>query len=113
MQPITRRRFGLSSARLLATAAFSGTVSTRALAADTVRHGMQIGALGALRTTLPDAAKKYDLVYDVKDFRDSTAVLLALEQGELEIGNTTTQHLIRAISEGIPVQWVCGLDSLP
>jgi ABC-type nitrate/sulfonate/bicarbonate transport system substrate-binding protein len=69
---------------------------------------MQIGALGALRTTLPDAAKKYDLVYDVKDFRDSTAVLLALEQGELEIGNTTTQHLIRAISEGIPVQWVCG-----
>ncbi len=29
-------------------------------------------------------------------------------RGELEIGNTTTQHLIRAISENIPVRWVCG-----
>src|SRR5262249_56905205 len=28
--------------------------------------------------------------------------------GELEIGNTTTQHLVRAISEGIPVRWVAG-----
>jgi NitT/TauT family transport system substrate-binding protein len=64
--------------------------------------------MGALRTTLPAAGKKDDFILDVKDFRDSTSVLLAIEQGELEIGNTTTQHLIRAISENIPVRWVCG-----
>jgi NitT/TauT family transport system substrate-binding protein len=79
-----------------------------AFAADTVREGLQIGAMGALRTTLPAAGKKDDFALDVKDFRDSTSVLLAIEQGELEIGNTTTQHLIRAISENIPVRWVCG-----
>jgi NitT/TauT family transport system substrate-binding protein len=80
----------------------------QAQAADTFREGLQIGAMGALRTTLPVADKKYDLTFDPKDFRDSTSVLLAIEQGELEIGNTTTQHLIRAISENIPVRWVCG-----
>src|SRR5262249_39697058 len=67
-----------------------------------------IGALGALRTTLPDVEKRYDLKYDVKDFRDSTAALLALDQGELDIANTTSQHLVRAISEGIDVVWVAG-----
>jgi len=80
----------------------------QAQAADTFREGLQIGAMGALRTTLSAAAKQYDLAFDAKDFRDSTSVLLAIEQGELEIGNTTTQHLIRAISENIPVRWVCG-----
>src|SRR5262244_2275367 len=80
----------------------------QAQAADSFREGLQIGAMGALRTTLPGTDKKYDLAFDAKDFRDSTAVLLAIEQGELETGNTTTQHLIRAISENIPVRWVCG-----
>jgi NitT/TauT family transport system substrate-binding protein len=80
----------------------------QAQAADAFREGLQIGAMGALRTTLPAADKKYDLAFDAKDFRDSTSVLLAIEQGELEIGNTTTQHLVRAISENIPVRWVCG-----
>jgi ABC-type nitrate/sulfonate/bicarbonate transport system substrate-binding protein len=107
MRSISRRSFGISSLSLLALATSQEFVS-RALAADTVRHGIQIGGLGALRTTLPAAGKKYDLTYDIKDFRDSTAVLLAVEQGELDIGNTTTQHLIRAISEGIPVAWICG-----
>jgi ABC-type nitrate/sulfonate/bicarbonate transport system substrate-binding protein len=107
MRSISRRSFGISSLSLLALATSQEFVS-RALAADTVRHGIQIGGLGALRTTLPAAGKKYDLPYDIKDFRDSTAVLLAVEQGELDIGNTTTQHLIRAISEGIPVAWICG-----
>ena len=107
-QAITRRTFGLSSAGVMATVALPGLFGTRAFAADTIRHGIQMGGLGALRTTLPAAAKKYDLVYDVKDFRDSTSVLLAMEQGELEIGNTTTQHLVRAITEGIPVAWICG-----
>src|SRR5262249_54521092 len=69
----------------------------------TVRHGMQIGALGALRTALPAIEKKHGLTYDIKDFRDSTSALLALDQGELDIANTTSQHLVRAISEGIDV----------
>jgi ABC-type nitrate/sulfonate/bicarbonate transport system substrate-binding protein len=94
-------------------AAFAGValptmLTGQAQAADTFREGLQIGAMGALRTTLAGADKKYDLAFDAKDFRDSTSVLLAIEQGELDIGNTTTQHLIRAISENIPVRWVCG-----
>jgi len=79
-----------------------------ALAQDVVRHGIQIGALGALRTTLPEVAAKHGLKYDIKDFTDSTAALRALEQGELEVANTTTQHLVRAINEGIDVVWVAG-----
>lgn len=105
---ITRRNFGKVLGAATAGLALPTVLTTRAFAADTVRQGLQIGAIGALRTTLPAAAKKYDLTFDVKDFRDSTSVLLAIEQGELEIGNTTTQHLIRAISENIPVKWVCG-----
>jgi NitT/TauT family transport system substrate-binding protein len=107
-QSITRRTFGLSSAGVTAAVTFPGLMGSSASAAETVRHGIQIGALGALRTTLPDAGKKYDLAYDIKDFPDSTAVLLAIEQGALDIGNTTSQHLVRAISEGIPVTWISG-----
>ena len=105
---ITRRNFGKVTAAVAASIAMPAIVTRHAHAADTIRHGLQIGAMGALRTTLPAAGKKYDLTLDAKDFRDSTSVLLAIEQGQLEIGNTTTQHLIRAISENIPVRWVCG-----
>ena len=105
---VSRRSFGKLSAGIAAASALQGRAIFPAFAADTVRDGLQIGAIGALRSSLPDFAKNYDLTYDVKDFRDSTAVLLALDQGELDIGNTTTQHLIRAISEGIPVSWICG-----
>jgi NitT/TauT family transport system substrate-binding protein len=105
---ITRRGFGQALSASGAAAALPTVLLRQAQAADTFREGLQIGAMGALRTTLPSMDKKYDLTFDAKDFRDSTAVLLAIEQGELEIGNTTTQHLIRAISEGIPVRWVCG-----
>ena len=42
-----------------------------ASAEDTVRSGIQIGALGALRTTLPEIQAKHGLKYDIKDFRDS------------------------------------------
>jgi NitT/TauT family transport system substrate-binding protein len=80
----------------------------QASAQDTVRHGIQIGALGALRSTLPEVAGRQGLKYDVKDFSDSTAALRALEQGELEVANTTAQHLVRAITEGIDVVWVAG-----
>ena len=105
---ITRRNFG----KMLGTAAAGLSLpmipAWDARASDSVREGLQIGAMGALRTTIQAAGKKYDQTYDVKDFRDSTSVLLAIEQGHLDIGNTTTQHLIRAISENIPVKWVCG-----
>ena len=101
----TRRTFASSMA---AAVAFGGGTTKAFAAADIVRHGLQIGALGALRTTLPTVAEANDLKFDIKDFRDSTSVMLALEQSELDIGNITTQHLIRAISEGIPIVWVAG-----
>ena len=105
---ITRRDFATALSATAAGIALPTMLVRQAQAADTFREGLQIGAMGALRTTLPEGAKKYDLTFDAKDFRDSTSVLLAIEQGHLEIGNTTTQHLIRAISENIPVRWVCG-----
>src|SRR5215831_12779492 len=104
---MTRRTLWLSSLSLAA-------IGTGALAAtyarpdDTVRYGTAIGAVGALHMVLPSVEKKYGLKYDVKDFRDSTSQLLALGQGELDIANTTSQHLVRAISEGIDVVWILG-----
>ena len=105
---ITRRRFGVALTAAATGIALPAVWTGRAQASDAIREGIQIGALGALRTTLPAAGKPYDLMFDVKDFRDSTSALLAIDQGELEISNTTTQHLIRAISENIPVKWLCG-----
>src|SRR3954462_5718062 len=105
---ISRRDFGKALGTVAIGAPLATMVIRPAQAADPVREGLQIGAMGALRTTLPEANKKQDLVFDATDFCDSTAVLLAIEQGELETGNTTIQHLIRAISENIPVKWVCG-----
>jgi len=105
---ITRRDLGKALSSAGTGLVLPAMLARHAYAADAFREGLQIGAMGALRTTLPSLDKKYDLALDVKDFRDSTSVLLAIEQGELEIGNTTTQHLIRAVSENIPVKWVCG-----
>jgi NitT/TauT family transport system substrate-binding protein len=105
---ITRRDFAMALSATVGGIALPTILAGQAWAADTFREGLQIGAMGALRTTLPAGAKQHDLAFDAKDFRDSTSVLLAIEQGQLEIGNTTTQHLIRAISENIPVRWVCG-----
>ena len=104
---ITRRAFWLSSFSLAAIGV-GGLASTYARADNTVRHGIQIGALGALRTVLPSIERKYELKYDIKDFRDSTSALLALDQGELDVANTTSQHLVRAISEGMDVVWISG-----
>ena len=97
------RRIGASIAALATALAAAGVA-----AQDVVRHGIQIGALGALRTTLPEIGAKYKIKYDVKDFNDSSAALRALDQGELEIANTTSQHLVRAITEGIDVVWIAG-----
>jgi NitT/TauT family transport system substrate-binding protein len=105
---MSRRTFGIALTAASTGIALPTIWTSRAQASDAVREGIQIGALGALRSTLAAAGKPSDLTFDVKDFRDSTAALLAIEQGELEISNTTTQHLIRAISETIPVKWVCG-----
>ena len=79
-----------------------------AAAQDAVREGVQIGALGAIRVALPQVEKTFGLKYDFKDFTDSTAALLALEQGQVDVANTTSQHLVRAITEGIDVVWVAG-----
>jgi len=95
-----------------AAAAFSMALAfaspAAAQSADTVRHGIQRGALGALRVALADVEAKHKLKYEFKDFNDSTAALLALEQGEVDVANTTVQHLVRAMDEGIPVVWVAG-----
>jgi len=86
----------------------AGFVPGSATAQDVVLHGVQLGALGALRTTLPEVGKKYNIQYELKDFRDSTSAMRALDQGELHIANTTAQHLARAINEEIEVVWVAG-----
>jgi len=62
-QKLTRREFGLAVGCF--TVAAGGHVGSglEAFAAETVTHGIQIGALGALRTTLPEIGKKYGLDY--------------------------------------------------
>ena len=104
---ITRRTFWRSSLSV-ATIGAGGLASTYARGDNTVRYGTVIGALGALRTALPNVEKKYGLKYDMRDFRDATSTLLALDQGELDLTNATSQHLVRAISEGIDVVWILG-----
>src|SRR5215471_15401282 len=104
---ITRRIFWLSSLSLAAIGA-SGFALTDAGADDAGRHGIQIGALGALQTAVPTIEMKYGVKYHIEDFRDSTSELRALDQGELDLANTTSQHLVRAISEGMDVVWISG-----
>ena len=101
-----------SSLMLLALLAFAGQAVGQASQTVVVREGIQIGALGALRSALPEVAAKHGLSYDIRDFNDSTAALRALEQGELDIANTTSQHLVRAITEGIDVVWVAGWGAI-
>jgi ABC-type nitrate/sulfonate/bicarbonate transport system substrate-binding protein len=96
---------GVLWAAALAASACSGA---SAQDAERVRHGIQRGALGALRVAMADVEAKHKLKYEYKEFNDSTAALLALEQGEVDVANTTLQHLVRAMDEGIPVVWVAG-----
>ncbi len=81
---------------------------TASAAEDVVLHGVQLGALGALRSTLVEVGKKHNIKYELKDFRSSTSAMKALDQGELHIANTTAQHLARAIEQNIEVVWVAG-----
>jgi NitT/TauT family transport system substrate-binding protein len=105
MRRIRRLSWAAAAAALLLAI---GLVPQDAFAQETVRHGIQRGALGALRVAMADVEAKHKLKYDYKDFNDSTAALLALEQGEVDVANTTLQHLVRAMDEGIPVVWVAG-----
>ena len=97
-------------ARTIAVLSFSFLVpaAQNCIAAEIVSEGLQIGAQGALRVELPTAAKKYDLQFDIKTFNDSTAALLALNQGAVQVVNTTSQHFVRAISENIDAVWIMG-----
>jgi NitT/TauT family transport system substrate-binding protein len=104
---VTRRTVWLSSLSMAAISA-AGLASADMRKDDTVRFGAVIGALGALRTALPSVETRHRLKYDIKDFRETTSALLALDQGELDVANITSQHLVRAISEGMNVVWVCG-----
>jgi ABC-type taurine transport system substrate-binding protein len=104
---MTRRTLWLSSLSVAAIGS-GARAATDVRRDDTVRYGTVIGAVGAPRMVLPGVEKNYGLKYDVKDFRDSTSRLLALSQGELDIASTTSQHLVRAISEGIDVAWISG-----
>src|SRR6516165_4332750 len=93
---ITRRDFGMALSAAVGGIALPTMLAGQAQAADTFREGLQIGAMGALRTTLSAAAKQYDLAFDAKDFRDSTSVLLAIEQG----GARDRQHDDTASHQG-------------
>jgi NitT/TauT family transport system substrate-binding protein len=74
----------------------------------TLRHGVQRGAIGALKTGLLQVEAQYGLKYDLKTFNDATAVILAIAQKELDLGNITAQHVVRAIDQGIDLSVVCG-----
>ncbi len=101
---VTRRTVWLSSLSMAA----AGLASADVRKDDTVRFGAVIGALGALRTALPGVETRHGLKYDIKDFPETTSSLLALDQGQLDVANITSQHLVRAVSEGMDVVWVCG-----
>lgn len=100
----------MSSILLVAALVASTSIAVPALAQkmDVVRFGLQIGAVGPLRMTIVEEGKKQGLDIQIKDFRDATAVMLAIESGELDIGNVTNQHVIRAATEGIDIVVVAG-----
>lgn len=101
-------KIGFRTAALAAATLGCVSFAGHAAAQDVVRHGLQRGALGALKVTLPLVQDKYKLKYDLKTFNDSTTVILAMEQKELEMGNLTAQHVIRAMDEGMNLVVVIG-----
>ena len=65
--------------------------------ADGQQHGHRVKghlALGTRSVVLSEHALQWGAVDEV--------------QGELEVANTTAQHLVRALTEGIDVVWVAG-----
>jgi NitT/TauT family transport system substrate-binding protein len=77
-------------------------------AADLVRYGAQLGAQYSLRDVLKEIEGKHNLKFEFRDFRSGTENILALEQREVDISTATSQHLLRAIEERIPIVWVVG-----
>lgn len=75
---------------------------------EVIREGMVVGSLGAVRTALQEVSGPKGMSFELKDFGDSSAALRALDQGELDIAITTTQHMARALAEGMDVVWVMG-----
>lgn len=73
-----------------------------------IRDGVQRGAIGAIKSALLEVGPKHGLQYDLKTFNDATAVILAMEQKELDMGNVTAQHVVRAIEQGINLAVVVG-----
>ena len=96
------------AAALAAGAILAGAAPEALAQTPEVRYGLQRGAMGALKQALPAAADKQGIKYDYKIFNDSTAVILAMEQKQLEMGNITAQHLVRAIDEGMNLVLVAG-----
>lgn len=73
-----------------------------------LRHGVQRGAIGCMKAALAIVEAKHGLKFDQRTFNDATAVILAMAQKELELGNVTAQHVVRAIDQQIPLVVVCG-----
>jgi len=94
--------------RLAAALIGSFVVAGASFAADTVRYGAQIGAQYSLRQALEEIQGKYNLKYEFHEFRSGTDNILALEQREVDVSTATTQHLLRAVEENIPIVWVLG-----
>lgn len=112
MSTFSRRSY-LKGVGLTAMAASAGVIKmpSLALAQDApvvLRHGVQRGAIGAIKSGLADVEAKYGLKYDQKTFNDATAVILAMAQKELDLGNVTAQHVVRAIDQGIELTVVSG-----
>ena len=98
-------RAGLCALALLVAAL---GLAGRAGAQDVVRWGAQLGAQYSLRAALTEIEGKYKLRHEFKEFRSGTENILALEQREVDVSTATTQHLLRASEEQIPIVWVIG-----
>jgi NitT/TauT family transport system substrate-binding protein len=104
-----------STLKLAATGLIAGSLATKwtgAAAKDdpiVLRHGLQRGAAGALKVGLREVQDGFGLKYDQRTFNDATAVILAMSQKELDLGNVTAQHVVRAIDQGIDLSIVIGL----
>src|SRR5262249_51919220 len=75
----------ISAFRRAAAAAFlASAIAGAAAAQDVVRYGAQVGAQYSLNVLLKENQAKYNLRYDIKDFRSGTENILALEQREVD-----------------------------
>lgn len=83
-------------------------LTTANVVAQDIRYGLQRGAMAPIRQSLPAEAVKQGIKYDYKVFNDVTSAILAMDQGHLEIANTSAQHVVRAIDEGMKFVLIVG-----